>query len=90
MDISLRGALLGLKDQPPLQPGKLYRLEINLSSSDINLNFQVEMVHCTGNEYGFKFVEQDIETISHLRRLLELNIGDNAEIDREISFLTQE
>ncbi len=86
LDISLKGALLRFNTSPPIQRDGVYDLEIRLPSSEISMNFKVALVRSgAGNEYGFKFISQDIGTIAHLRRLVELNIGDSSEFDREFS-----
>ena len=86
LDISLNGALLQFAASPPIHQGEIYDLEIRLPASDISMNFKVALVHSDdGNEYGFKFISQDIGTITHLRRLVELNIGDSDKFDREFS-----
>ena len=38
------------------------------------------------NRFGFRFIGEDTETMTHLRRLLDLNIGSSETIDKEISF----
>jgi len=37
------------------------------------------------NRLGFKFISEDLEIASHLRRLLELNIGSTEIIAREVA-----
>ncbi|MCF6289935.1 MAG: PilZ domain-containing protein [Desulfobacterales bacterium] len=86
LDISLNGALLRFDTLPPVHRGEICDLEIRLPASEISMNFKVELVHSDdGNEYGLKFISQDIETITHLRRLVELNMGDSEEFNREFS-----
>ncbi|NCO50977.1 MAG: PilZ domain-containing protein [Deltaproteobacteria bacterium] len=87
MDVALRGALCHSPAQSlPLPLGAACELRILLPSSDISLDFGAELVHCEKNEYGFRFTTQDTTTIAHLRRLLELNIGDSDQVEEEIRY----
>lgn len=86
LDISLRGALLCFKDQIPLKKCDHCTLIIYLHSSDIKLIFDVEVVHIYQNHLGFRFISEDIGTMTHLRNLLSLNVGDYDKITDEIEF----
>jgi hypothetical protein len=86
VDISLRGALFRAIDELPLKPGACCELSIFLTSTDLTLEFDGELVHQQGVDYGFRFVSEDTTTIAHLRRLLELNLGDSREIDEEFRY----
>jgi len=87
LDIALKGALIRPKTQPLLERGNCCILRIFLHSSDITLTFNAELVHLEQNDFGFKFLDIDIDTMTHLRRLLDLNIGDQDKITNELSFL---
>ena len=86
-DIALKGALLHFTSLPPLHPGEVCKLDIPLLNSDIILHFTAEAVHFHQESIGFRFVEMDLETMSHLRRLLELNTGNAEKIEKEMGFL---
>ena len=86
LDISLQGALVLGKGMIPLEDGSYCELSIHLLDSEITLQFEAELVHRRDNKFGFKFISEDTETATHLRRLLELNIGSSEAIDREIDF----
>lgn len=85
LDISMKGALLLLRDIPELEMEHVYFLDITLANSDIHLQFEASLAHRQENHYGFIFISEDLETFSHLRRLLELNIGDTDLVDRELA-----
>lgn len=85
LDISMKGALILVRDQPEWPLGRTCYLDIKLESGDVHLHFESEMVHKQENHYGFRFLTEDIDTFAHLRRLLELNIGDTDEVDRELA-----
>jgi c-di-GMP-binding flagellar brake protein YcgR len=86
IDISLQGALIHGKGTIPLEKGNICALSIRLLDSEITLQFDVNLVHLEENKFGFRFIGEDTETMIHLRRLLELNIGSSEAIDKEISF----
>lgn len=89
VEIALRGALVRIADQPSLQVGDQGQIRIGLSNSDLSLSFGVELIHRQDTLYGFLFVDADDASLAHLRRLLELNIGDGEEVDRELSYWLQ-
>ena len=86
IDISLQGALVQGKGDIPLEEGVSCELSIHLLDSEITMQFDADLVHRQENKFGFKFTSEDTETMTHLRRLLELNIGSSEVIDNEISF----
>ena len=86
LDISLLGALVEGKENIPFETGNICELIIHLIGSEIALHFDVDLVHRRGNRLGLRFIGKDTETMTHLKRLLELNIGSSEIIDKEISF----
>lgn len=92
LDISLGGALLRLSPDTPIpEAEQTCQLQVRLPTTDITMTFEVILIHREQeNVFGFSFVGQDIETITHLRRLLELNIGNGQEVDSEFSHWLKE
>lgn len=86
LDISLQGALIDTSGNIPLKKGDTGELQINLSGSEVTLKFDVDLIHKDNERFGFRFIGEDTETMTHLRRLLELNVGSSEVIDKEISF----
>ena len=76
LDIAMKGALVGAAAPLPLSLGQTCNLCITLPGSDLTLEFQAEMVHQEDRHYGFKFISENLETLIHLRKLIELNTGD--------------
>lgn len=76
LDLAMKGAMIGSEEPLPLELGTRCSLCITLSGSPIALDFQAELVHCDSNHYGFKFISKNLETLTHLRKLIELNTGD--------------
>ncbi len=85
VDLALQGALFKSQAAIPLEVGQKADLNISLPDSDINLNFTAELIHKRGDFCGFLFLTEDVETLVHLRRLLELNIGDAEVTDKEFA-----
>ena len=90
LDISLQGALLLGKGPILLLEGDRCNLSIHLLDTEITLQFEADIMHLHKNRVGFKFISEDAETATHLRRLLELNIGSSEAIDREVSLLLKD
>ncbi len=86
LDISLQGALVRAKGTIPLEEGSRCELSVHLLDSEVTLQFEADIIHRQDNRFGFKFISEDTETATHLRRLLELNIGSSEAIDREVAF----
>ena len=86
LDISLQGALIEGEEIIPFETGNICELLIHLSGSEITLQFDVNFVHREDKKLGFRFIGEDTETMTHLKRLLELNIGSSEILDKEISF----
>jgi hypothetical protein len=87
IDLSLRGALVNPRDPEAVKMGAGARLRIDLSQTNISIEADGKLVHREYNYLGFRFTMIDADSMAHLRRLLELNLGDDAEIDHELSFL---
>jgi hypothetical protein len=45
--------------------------------------------HVIGNEAGFKCEHIDLDSISTLRRMVELNLGDSTLLERDLIALCQ-
>lgn len=87
LDISLKGALLELPSQTnEIRKGQSGHLKLQLVD-EATLEFTVEAIHIDGRQLGVKFTEFDLDTLSHLRRLLELNSGDPDRVKNELHFL---
>jgi hypothetical protein len=90
LDISLKGALLELNDEAAISTGDKCRITLNLKDSDIFLQFLAELVHRRNNLVGVKFVHMDIDTLIHLRSLLEARTANPQQVMDEIAFLTND
>ena len=57
------------------------------ASADIVIAMAGELAHVEGDHAGVLCRSIDIESITHLRRLIEVNLGDPAASDRELKAL---
>lgn len=85
LDVALRGAMVGTSLPLPLIPGARCDLRISLPGTPILLDFQAELAHCEECRYGFRFISENLETLTHLRKLIELNTGDAETTRSELS-----
>lgn len=85
LDVALKGALVATETPLPLEPGSQINLRITLPGAPLALDFRAELKHSEGNHYGFKFISEDLGTLTHLRKLVELNTGDAEATRSELS-----
>lgn len=86
LDISLKGVLLALPDTVVLDTERAIDLEIRLNE-EIEIDMQCRIAHRENDHLGLACQKIDLESIQHLRRLMELNLGDAAAMERELSEL---
>lgn len=84
-DISLKGALIAAPRGWAGERGDEFLLEVFLAGEDIKIDMNVSVAHMEEGRIGFHCEFIDIDSISHLHRLMELNLGDEAQLEREIS-----
>lgn len=88
-DISLNGALLYLDSKGLTLTRQLGLLSFELDNSDTSIIMNVAVVHQEGDEIGVQCNGIDIDSVSSLRRLIELNLGDEKQLHKELSQLTR-
>lgn len=84
IDLSLKGILL--EDLPGHEARDVDTISIQLST-DAVICMDVEWIHSRDGNSGFICKNIDIDSITHLRRLVELNMGDTQLLERELSML---
>jgi len=88
-DISLSGALVERASGDPSIKSQLGELSFFLDDTDeAEVAMHVGVVHENGIEVGLQCNGIDIDSISHLRRLVELNLGDDSQLHKELSQLS--
>lgn len=86
LDVSLKGALL-FRPEGYIDSGEPCSLELLLEPSNVVIEMQGYIVHGKEDQLGFYCQHIDMESIGHLKRLLELNMGDEALLERELTEL---
>ncbi len=88
IDLSLKGLLierpepwLGDKEQD-------FFVDIHLSD-DVDIEMDVHLAHEDHGQLGFVCRHISLESIQRLRRLIELNLADEAELERELGALIE-
>ncbi len=90
LDLSLQGALLARPKQWTDQNTGLFTLSFSLADSEIQINMEVEPTHLDSKKLGVYCHHIDIDSASHLRRLIELNAGDTELLLREFAHLLED
>lgn len=86
LDISLKGCLLEFETPWSESVDKIYTLKLQLSD-DLTISMPLKVVHNTGTQIGCKCEQIDIDSMTNLRRLVELNLGDIDMLNRELNAL---
>jgi len=89
IDICLKGALTTRPEDWQANNHDAFTLELNLSAEDesTHLTMEVNVAHTEENQIGFEVNHMDLDTATHLHRLVELNLGDERLLKRELSDL---
>lgn len=87
VDISLNGILIEEPSNWNANVGEHFLVELDLNDSDIEIRMEVEVAHMENGHIGFHCKHIDLDSITHLRRLVELNVGDTDILNRELSAL---
>ena len=89
-DISLKGALIALSkgDRMPLKDSFCeVTIQPNQSDFSIKFNTQVAYVNPNTHTFGVNITKLELDSATHLRRLIEINLGDEAALQRELNNL---
>lgn len=87
LDIALKGALVELQQPAASLRGKVCQLKLNLGKDGEAIVMDGLIVHQEGQRIGIESRSIDIDSLTHLRRLVELNLGDDTLLDRELYHL---
>ncbi len=86
-DISLKGILLREPPQWDGDPSQPFEVVIQLSEQDAAIVMALTLKHHDAGSLGFVCQYIDLESASHLKRLVELNLGDPTMLSRELGAL---
>ncbi|WP_311221034.1 MULTISPECIES: PilZ domain-containing protein [unclassified Acidovorax] len=87
LDLSLKGALLQLPPDVVLAVGMPCQLAMPLSPGEAHISMSAEVAHIDGEQVGLLCRVIDLDSVTHLRRLIELQLEDPALLERELGEL---
>jgi len=87
LDISLNGALISLPHNWKPGDSRSFLLNINVADDVVEIRMEVTASHIDNNSLGLQCDHIDIDSVSHLRRLVELNLGNDEILNRELTAL---
>lgn len=88
IDLSLRGLSCTKPKNVIFDVNQLMTLSIKLSPEQVII-MEAELIHNEEHVLGMRCTRIDINSISELRRLVQLNLADEALLNRDIEHLTQ-
>ena len=87
VDISLRGALVRTKTPLVAVEGQPCRLLVQLDQGPSTILMRGEVAHARNGDIGVCCRELDLDSAAHLRRLVEVNLGSEKLLERELAAL---
>jgi len=85
VDISLHGALVEALEGPfPVVEGAAVLLRIQVEESPVEIEMAGLVAWISDQRLGVQCTAIDVDSMTHLRRLMELNLGDPGLLDREL------
>ena len=83
LDISLKGILVSRPERWEPDATQDFEATVHLSP-EVQLEMLVELRHEETSKLGFVCLYIDLDSMSHLHRLVELNLADRTEMMREL------
>ena len=87
MDISLNGALVAQPDNWQSSASGKYLMALDLPNSSVEIKMEVTIAHIGDGRIGLQCQHIDLDSITHLRRLVELNLGNTSLLNRQLGSL---
>jgi PilZ domain len=84
IDISLKGALVQRPPELDAEVGMAMVLDVHLQDSPVHITMKGTVAHLTEERIGMHCLSIDMDSMIHLRRLMELNLGDPRLLEREL------
>ena len=88
VDLSLKGLLIERPQPWQADTDEAFAVDIKLSN-EVHVQMDVRLTHDDHKQLGFVCEHIGLESISHLRRLIELNLADHDELERELAALIE-
>lgn len=87
VDVALKGALVESATAQALVLHEKCRLVLTLTQGGDAITMAGRIAHLEGAHIGVECQEIDVNSLTLLRRLIELNTGDAARVNRELSHM---
>mgnify|MGYP000927361839 CR=1 FL=1 len=87
IDISLHGALVATPAHCAIATDTPVQLILTLSDQQTRIHMQGHVRYAQDGRVGIECDQLDVDSASHLRRLVELNMGDYQLLEREFDSL---
>lgn len=87
-DLSLKGALVATPADLRLEDGSACSIDLPLGGDADSITMDGTVAHHHDGILGLHCRSIDIDSITHLRRLVELNRGDATDLQRELAALS--
>ncbi len=87
LEISLKGALVRLPESALIESGERCWIAWRFEDFDLFLYFEGEVSLRRNKLAGVRFTDMDLDTLMHLRNLLERRSGDSLKISEEVPSL---
>jgi len=88
LDISLNGLLIKTPEYYRIDVAQPLEVHIELAD-DAQISMRVSLAHSSSEVLGFRCESIDLDSIAHLRRLVELNLTDKNAAERILAELLQ-
>lgn len=83
-DLSLKGVLIDTPTRLECHTGDHFKLELQILQNELTISMDVHVAHHDDQHIGFEWEHIDIDSMTHLRRILELNLADPKLLEREL------
>lgn len=87
-DLSLHGLLMKVEETEALDPALPAHVTFSFNQSEQVITLKAQIVDVSKCEIRLKIIKIDIESISQLKRFIELNVGNNDLLNRELEHLS--
>ena len=89
LDLSLNGALISFTEDCPLIKNLNCTLTFPLQDDESIIKMNVSVKHLMRDHAGLCIHHIDVDSLSHLKRIIELNTGDPSILERELHDLVE-
>ena len=89
IDLSLKGALVERPADLVVNIDDEFILDLLLGDDSLQIEMQVRVAHLHPSTIGVVSEHIDLNSMSHLCRFLELNLGSRSKLERELSEMLQ-